>query len=269
MSDPVRFFQHETGVFASIHHALVGVDIPWSRLDPAAFDQALVDRARATWQQRAQSEFRSIQIMTRFLTEVLDAGAPLELYSGAADLVVDEIRHTALCVGVCEALGIKPRLPAQVALVERPEFLALPPAQRSLISAITMLAINETISVGFAEDLAERCAHPVIGAVLGATCEDEATHQSFGWSYVRRALDGVSPERLAGARTLVQQTLAPHRMVADKVLSSIPAARRTLEAWPDSGLIELGLLSQERQALLFERTYQRTLAPQLLSVGLL
>ena len=52
-----------------------------------------------------QTEFQSIQIMTRFMWEILGSGDPLDVYAGAADAIMDEIRHTAMCVEMAKALG--------------------------------------------------------------------------------------------------------------------------------------------------------------------
>ena len=52
-------------------------------------------------------------------------------------------------------------------------------------------------------------------------------------------------------------------------LADVPLHRRHLDAWPEPVLAELGLLSPQREALLFERTYQREVGPRLEQLGLL
>ncbi|MEZ4463037.1 MAG: hypothetical protein R3F43_00605 [bacterium] len=80
-----------------------------SALRPTDFSKEDRDFAIAVWSDRVQTEYRSVQIMTRFLTEVLGAGDPLDVYAGAVDAIADEVRHTALCAAVVTALGASRR----------------------------------------------------------------------------------------------------------------------------------------------------------------
>lgn len=267
-SRPIR---HAGGVFAEMHGELMGSagGIDFAAFDASRYPDELIARARSTWQGRVLTEYRSIQIMTRFLTEVLGAGDPIEVYAGASDLVADEIRHTALCASMVEALGGTPRLPEPLVAEENPGFLKMSMPQRALVSAINMLAINETLSVGFVEDLNARCKDPVVKAVLAATCEDEEGHQDFGWSYVERSLERFPADAMGTWREVVQQTLAPHRRSVDRTLAEVPASERDLDAWPDAELVDLGLFSPQRQALVWQRTFQQKVAPRLMKLGLL
>jgi len=257
------------GVFGRLHRELVGLEIDWSLLRPEDHDPAHVDLARRVWLDRVRTEFRSVQIMTRFLSEVTNAGDPLDIYAGAAELVADEIRHTALCVGVCRALGAEPRFPDPVAHVMPPEFTAASMGERALNTAITMLLVSETFSVGFITDLQSRCDHPVIGAVLDATVADEADHEAYGRDYVRASLKRFPASTRPQWRKLTQQVVDRYRSRSDEVLAGVPGDRRDLDAWPEPELVHLGLHGQERLALVMEKTWRETLAPQLVELELL
>src|SRR5687768_18251197 len=115
----------------------------------AEFPAALVAEARSEWLERFRSEFRSIQIMARFVTEIVGAGDPMQVYAGAVELVSDEVRHAELCAAMCRALGGSPKLPDPVALRDPEPFLKAPMAERALATAISMLGVNETLSVGY------------------------------------------------------------------------------------------------------------------------
>ena len=259
---------HAGGVFARIHQELARIDIDFDGLSPADFSPPVLDLARRVWLHRLHTEFRSIQVMTRFMSEVLAAGDPLEVYAGAADAILDEIRHTALCVAVVERLGLVPELPRPVHEPEHPDFLAQPMPQRALSTAISMLAISETLSVGFIEDLAARASHPVIGAVLTETLADEDTHHAFGWAYVEASLS-----RFSGGmdlwRMVTAQTLTAHLESEERALSAVPHEKRRLDAWPEPELARAGLLSAEREALVFRHNFDHKLAPQLRRLELL
>jgi hypothetical protein len=256
------------GVFAQMHQALMDIDIPFHQLDPSTVPTDMLGVVQATWQHRVTTEYRSIQIMTRFMTEILGAGDPLDVYAGAVDMIEDEIRHTALCAEVVRALGEQPMLPEPVSMPESDAFLAMPMMHRSLATAISMLAVNETLSCGFIEDLANRCDHPVIGAVLKATIADEEGHEAFGWEYIRKSLTRFPEESLSEWQAIAQQALTAQRSQAMAVLNELPADKRTLEAWPDTELVQWGLFSPQRQALVYEKTYNEVLEPHMKELNL-
>ena len=252
-----------------MHSALMGKPIDFARLDPATIPEAYREAAIAAWQERFETEFRSIQIMTRFMTEVVGAGDPIDVYAMVVDLIEDEVRHMALCGETVRALGRNAVLPEPVDIPESEAFLALPMAHRAMATALSMLAVNETLSCGYIEDLAARCEHPVIGAVLRATIEDETEHQELGWAYIAQSMKRFSAEQMSDWRTIVQDALAPQRQMAEAVLAEIPEDKRHLEAWPDAELVEWGLFSPQRQALVFQQTWRRDLRPQLERLELL
>jgi hypothetical protein len=229
---------------------------------------ALLPEVRRAWQSRVVSEFRSIQIMTRFLTEVTGAGDPLDVYTGAVELVADEIRHAELCAAVCRRLEVPALLPEPVVLADAPGFLTLPYPERALSTAITMLVVNESISTAIIRDLLERCDYAPVRRVLQATVEDEATHGNFGWDYVSASLARFDSESRVYWRRLTLQALEPHRGLATRALAHVPAERRVLAADDERQLARYGLMTPQRQALLFERTYAVDLLPRLERLGL-
>ena len=152
---------------------------------------------------------------------------------------------------------------------ESDAFLAMPMMHRALATAISMLAVNETLSCGFIEDLAARCEHPIIGAVLKATIEDEEGHEAFGWEYIRNSLKRFPDDSLPEWKAIAQQALTAQRSQAMAVLNEMSPEERTLDAWPDTDLIPWGLFSPQRQALVYEKTYNAVLEPHMKDVGLL
>ncbi len=250
-----------------MHRALVDVAIDWHTLRPEDLDVALLDRARAAWNGRAQSEYLSIQVMTRFMAEVLAAGDPIEVQAGAVMAIEDEVRHTALCVGVVEALGMTATLPP-LGTSEAAEFLALPAAQRALGTAITMLAINETVSVALIEDLQRRATHPVIKAVLDATLADEDEHGDFGWAYVAASLSRFDADGHDYARACATTALEALHAPARRTVAGMAPALRELSRWPEPELAHWGLRSPEREALVIVGAVEQRVMPRLAALGL-
>lgn len=244
--------------------AMRGID--WQAFDPSAHAPDLLERARRVWAERVQSEFRSLQIMNRFLTELTGAGEPVRFYGGAAELVADEGRHVALCGRLVQALGGAPRLPDEPRLLDPPEFLAAPMVQRALATALTMLVVDETMSVAYLRDLAARCRDPVVGAVLRAMVEDEDGHDAYGWDYVGWSLRRFGEGTLGRWRALVQGAVARHLTWADGVLGPDADLDRPLPEEP--ALADLGLFGEVRQALICRRTWRDLIGPRLVALRL-
>jgi hypothetical protein len=265
----VQKIRRAGGIFRQMHNALMGVSIPFDQLDLTGIEPDLLALAQRTWETRVVTEFRSVQIMNRFLTEVLAAGDPLDVYAGIVDLIGDEIRHVALCSELVSALGGTAHFPEPILTEQSKEFLALAMPERALATAISMLAVNETLSACFITDLASRCNHPVIGAVLNAIIEDESEHDEFGWQYVKKSLERFPHSTRAGWSQVAQEALAPQRLAAEAVLKEMPGDRRNLKDWPEPELAHLGLFGPQRQALVYDQAYREHLAPRLEALELL
>lgn len=263
----MRPFRTAGGPFAALHAELMGASATLPPFDPAPHGPALLAEAQRAWAERARTEFRSIQIMARFLTEVVGAGDPVDVYAGAVELVADEVRHTALCVALLQAMGGQAGLPEPVALQDPEQFLKSGMAERALATAISMVLINERLSVAFIGDLAARCTTPAVKHVLDATLADEDGHGDFGRAYVAKSLARFPISTLPAWRHLVEQTLAPHRRQAAQALAQVPTDRRRLEAFPEPERAALGLFSPQRQALVFEQAHA-ALLDDLTTLGL-
>ena len=215
------------------------------------------------------TEYRSAQIMTRFVSELAAAGVALETQTWAAELITDELEHAALCRDVCRAVGAQPQMPEPLALPNPPSFLALPPNQRGVMTAVTMLLVSETLSVALIEDLRVRCENRPIRSVLDSLGGDEAEHEQRGIDFVRGSLARTAPAALPGWREVAQKALEPGLSRQRAIVAALPEAKRTRDAWPEPELIALGLMSLERQAIVYVDAYERVLAPRLRDVGLL
>lgn len=264
-----RPFRFAGDLFAQLHQELVGTTIAFETFDRSAIPQTRLVLAQNTWVRRAQAEFRSIQILSRFLSEVVGAGDPVDVYAGVVAAISDEIRQCALSLGVCQSLGVDAILPKPVPLDERHATSEAPMAERALYTAITMLGINETISAGFVADLHARCNNPIIKAVLDATVSREPRRTAFRWRYIAMSLERFPPEAMTQWRKVARAALTSQISSMQPMIESIPEEDRNLEAWPDDDRVDLGLFSQQRQALIFQDVVYDVLRPQLEQLNLL
>jgi hypothetical protein len=67
---------------------------------------------------------------------------------------------------------------------------------------------------------------------------------------------------------ITDRMLAPRRASTRAELARIEPSRRSLDAWPEPELAELGLFSRERQALLTDVALRTVVEPKLAALGL-
>jgi hypothetical protein len=226
-----------------------------------------VRQARIVWADRVRTEYQSIQIAARFLTEALAAGEPLEVVRRVSETIDEEIRHAELCGRMCVALGGRAPAPREVA-APLEDLHAIPVDERVLASAISLFLVAETFSVGYLRDLEARADHPVTGAVLRAIVGDEEEHEAFGPELVARKLHDLPAAKRAAWRAFTGRVVRAHLDRARQTLQRIPEPDRTLDRWPEPERATLGLLGEARLALLCEQTYATRLAPTLEKLGL-
>jgi hypothetical protein len=243
------------------------VQIDFSALDVAALPPELVRQARVVWADRVRTEYQSIQIAARFLTEALAAGEPMDTLRRIVETIEEEVRHTELCSAMCRALGGPVPSPKEVA-APLADLRDVPLDERVLASAISLFLVAEAFSVGYLRDLEERASHPVTRAVLLAITGDEVGHESFGVELCARKLREVPEAKRAAWRTFTGRLVEAHLDRAERALAPIPESERRLERWPEPERATLGLLGEVRLALLCQRSHREKLAPALAELGL-
>lgn len=236
-------------------------------IEPARFEPGLLVEARLTWADRVRTEWRSVQILTRWLTELTATVEPLPFLADAVHALDDELHHVALCERLCEALGGRPERPAPAPDADATS-ARLAPSERPLATAIVMLVVNETLSVAYLQDLAARCDEPAVRFVLDALLADELGHRDLGGDFVRHALPRRPAAERAEWRTFARRSVEHHRRKIDALLAGVPPERRALEHFPDADRAALGMTTAVRQALVFEETLESTLRPRLEALDL-
>lgn len=237
------------------------------RIDTDAIEPRLLGEARRIWIGRVKSEYRSIQLMTQLLSEVLAVGADHATRCVLAEMVADEVRHVALCAAVCQALGATPPAAAEVA-APLPPLDAVVATERVLASAISMFLVNECFSVAYISDLAARCRHPVLAPVIRQIGGDEDEHEAFAEGFVAQRLALESDERRGGWRIFAAKLVDKRLAMARLALREVPPDKRLLADYPEQPLADLGLTSPVRMALLTVRTWEDTLRPRFVRLGL-
>src|SRR5512142_2244654 len=153
--------------------------IDWSAFDKSAYDARALDAAARAWGVRALQEFHSLALFTDLSVKIQLLGAPLDWSGAFARMIADEVRHTDLCMRMCEALG-RPATPE----VEEDELqLSSPAALRVHVRDVVVAAfcIGETISGRMFRRALRATTVPLAREVVTAIVIDETFHGELGW----------------------------------------------------------------------------------------
>lgn len=154
-------------------------EIHWGAFDRTEFAADVLDEAASLWKNRALQEMHSLALFTELASKLHLFGAPLDWSGAFARMIADEVRHTDLCLKMCEALG-RPAAPD----IE-PEALHLlharAPRAHVRQTIVSAFCIGETIS-GRMFKRAHRAADvPLARDVVQAILIDETFHGELGW----------------------------------------------------------------------------------------
>jgi len=173
-------------------------EIRWNEFDRARYSEADLENAISLWRARAFTEMHSLALFTQVASQVHLLGAPLDWAGAFARMTADEVRHTDLCLKMCQALGGVPEVKIDA------DKLHLRVRGESLRAHVrtTILAafcISETLSKRMFMRSFRAATVPLARDVVGAILVDETFHAELGWELgallMREADDGFEKER--------------------------------------------------------------------------
>jgi hypothetical protein len=178
--------------------------VRWDAFDRTAYSEEDLDRAASLWLTRAGQEMHSLALFTELASELHLLGAPLDWSGAFARMIADEVRHTDLCMRMCETLGRpgSPEIdPAELHLLRHGSGRA---QVRSTI--VAAFCIGETISGRMFKNALKVTSVPLAREVVAAIVIDETFHGELGWELgallMRSDGPGFDEERTRLARDL-------------------------------------------------------------------
>jgi hypothetical protein len=154
-------------------------EVHWDAFDRSAFSDVVLDDAANLWRTRIVQEMHSLALFTELAGQLHLLGAPLDWSGAFARMIADEVRHTDLCLRMCEALG-RPASPE----IDPAELHLLPQASARLQVRHTIVAafcIGETISGRMFRRAHKAATVPLAREVVAAIVVDETFHGELGW----------------------------------------------------------------------------------------
>jgi hypothetical protein len=199
---------------------------PWGTLDPAAYPEGLVERARLGWTENAFNEFCTAVAVGQLVEAMGVANVPLDLWTIACRFAPEELLHVELCSRIAMELG------GGAPIVYDPDDLVqvldpgLTPLQRVNELVVRLCCVGEAFSFPMLRGSMKAATHPLTRTVLEQIVKDEAMHGQLGWMYldwIGPSLDRVERSRLGAAAAdaatgirEVWQRLTVHERGADE-----------------------------------------------------
>jgi hypothetical protein len=165
--------------------------VDWAAFRAADFEPHVLDTAADAWRVRALQEFHSLALFTQLSSQLHLLGAPLDWSGAFARMIVDEVRHTDLCMKMCAALG----RPASPTIVENELHLGSDRALREQVRDVVLAAfcIGETISGRMFKAALRAATVPLARDVVAAILVDETFHGELGWELGALLMRGLEP----------------------------------------------------------------------------
>lgn len=169
--------------------------IDWAGFRREDFAAEQLDAAADAWRTRALQEFHSLALFTQIASQLHLLGAPLDWSGAFARMIVDEVRHTDVCMKMCEALG----RPSSPSIVESDLHLVSDRSLRERVRDVVLAAfcIGETISGRMFKGALRAATVPLARDAVAAIVVDETFHGELGWELGALLMRGIEPDERA------------------------------------------------------------------------
>ncbi|MDB4947081.1 MAG: hypothetical protein JWP97_6615 [Labilithrix sp.] len=240
-------------------------EIHWEAFDPTAYPEAALDAAARLWELRAVQEMHSLALFTELVSQLHLLGAPLDWSGAFARMIADEVRHTDLCLRMCEALG-------------RPASPTIDPAKLRLLGeasprahvrhvVLAAFCIGETVSGAMFKRALRAANVPLAREVVTAIVIDETFHGELGWELAALLMRPDGPD--AGAERDSLARALPHlfRHYAGLCCGDVSRAAADTALAIEPGP-NFGTMTSAGYAACFYETMESEVVPGLVAIGL-
>lgn len=233
----------------------------WSTFDRAAIDPRVLGRMVATWQDRLTAEYRSAAMAAQFANLLVLVSAPLDLIGVMSRITQDEIRHSAICAEVLEALGAEPVVEADEESFHLP-IRAEPELSIQVMDlTVYLFCFCETVSFHLLETVSLATECPPLRSANRQIARDERLHKEYGWHAVKALVADWGPV----ARDFVAARLPDYFPVLESAFANPEALARVPAVTPDEQ--RLGNLAISDQHAAFYRAMDLDILPRLDKLG--
>jgi len=240
-------------------------EIHWDAFDRSAYAEEDLDRAASLWLTRARQEMFSLALFTELAGQLHLLGAPLDWSGAFARMIADEVRHTDLCMRMCEALG-RPASP-EIDPAELHLHGERSPRGHVRHTIVAAFCIGETISGRMFRRALKAANVPLAREVVQAIVIDETFHGELGWELGALLMRNDGAAFLAERSTLASELPRLFRHYARLCCASRGPtwARGESEVAPGPNF---GTLTDAGYARAFFDGMEEDVVPGLVAIGL-
>lgn len=170
-------------------------DVDWTAFQASVYTAEQLDAAAVAWRERALQEFHSLALFTQLASQIHLLGAPLDWSGAFARMIADEVRHTDLCLKLCERLE-RPLAPV-IQEGELHILSAAPLREQARDLVIAAFCVGETISGRMFRRALKAATVPLARQVVAAIVVDEAFHEELGWELGALLMRGITGDERA------------------------------------------------------------------------
>lgn len=240
-------------------------EIHWQAFDASAYSASDLDEAAGLWRDRAVQEMHSLALFTELMLQLHLLGAPLDWSGAFARMIADEVRHTDLCIRMCDALG-------------RPAAPEIDPARLRLLADVSPRAhvrhtivaafcIGETISGHMFRRALKAANVPLAREVVAAIVVDETFHGELGWELGALLMRRDGPEFEAERELLAGELAELFRHYAHLCCAAGGPTWARSEPEVDDGA-NFGTMTRAGYARAFFDAMESDVVPGLVAIGL-
>lgn len=203
---------------AAIEKALARIPPSTASFDRSAWEPAAIASLTAQWTFRMGFEHRSSMVFSQLAQQLFEANASLDAKVVMMRMAQDELRHTATCATVLEALGAEPVVEVDLAVEPLAKHGGITLEERALRNVIYTTCMSEMVACARFVATLDRTTDPFMRDVTRRLLADEVLHGQFGFHYLaawRPWLD-AHPDAQAGlerylvhAFAVIEGELAP------------------------------------------------------------
>lgn len=254
------------GLSLTQQHAAVAAprkgNVDWSSFDASAYEADALDRAARLWSARATQEFQSLALFTELAGKLQFLGAPLDWSGAFARMIADEVRHTDLCMRMCEALG----RPMRPDIDESKLLLAPGDTLRVHVRDVVIAAfcIGETVSGRMFKRALHAATVPLARDVVQAIVVDETFHGELGWELGALLMRDVTKEEHAALAARLPRLFALYARLCLATRGRAWAMREPEEEPAPN----FGALTEAGYARAFFDGMEQDVVPGLVAIGL-
>jgi len=236
--------------------------VDFAAFDRSAFTESQLTHAAQAWGTRALQEYYSLALFTQISSQLHLIGVPLDWCGAFARMIQDEVRHTDLCLRMCETLGH----PATPSIDETELHLSSNRSLRNHVRDVVLSAfcIGETISGMMFRRAMKAATVPLAQEVVAAILVDETFHGEVGWELLALLLREIS----AGDRAVLVERIPVLFTHYRKLCGAQKSRAWALEGTDAEPEPNFGTLTETGYARAFWDSMEEDIVPALSALGL-